>query len=109
MCRTAGRRSGFLSRMRRELDFTRTSPEPGADADSVSHEFVARFSLDQPRATLEVGGIATVWELHVDGMPMASGQSMFERQVVALDGLAPGDHEVRIVVHPLTELLDSLP
>jgi beta-mannosidase len=42
-------------------------------------------------------------------MSVASGSSMFERQVVMLSGLGAGEHEVRIVVHPLTELLDQLP
>ena len=36
-----------------------------------------------------------------------SGRSMFERHVGAT--IDAGDHEVRIVVHPLTELLDTLP
>jgi beta-mannosidase len=34
---------------------------------------------------------------------------LFERQVVALSGLGAGEHEVRIVVHPLSELLDTRP
>ena len=55
---------------------------------------------------LEVGGIATVWDLLVDGEVVRSGRSMFERHVV---DIGPGEHEVRIVVHPLTELLDALP
>ena len=54
---------------------------------------------------LEVGGIATVWDLLVDGEVVRSGRSMFERHAVDVDA---GDHEVRIVVHPLTELLDDL-
>jgi beta-mannosidase len=55
---------------------------------------------------LEVDGIATVWELLVDGVVQRSGRSMFERHTVEVDA---GEHEVRIVVHPLTELLDTLP
>jgi beta-mannosidase len=95
--------------VRQELRFERLTPEPGPDADAVRHEYVARITLDAEPARLEVDGIATVWELLVDGMPVAEGRSMFERQVVALSGLGPGEHEVRIVVHPLTEVLDALP
>jgi beta-mannosidase len=96
--------------VRTVLEFERLTPEPGADADEVRHEYAARIVLhDDAPAALEVDGIATVWELLVDGMSVASGRSMFERQVVALSGLGAGEHEVRIVVHPLTELLDSVP
>ncbi|HEX5090585.1 MAG TPA: hypothetical protein VFV89_22445 [Nocardioides sp.] len=96
--------------MRTVLEFERLTPEPGEDADEVRHEYVARIVLhDDAPAALEVDGIATVWELLVDGMSVASGRSMFERQVVALSGLGAGEHEVRIVVHPLTELLDAVP
>ncbi len=91
--------------MRTVLEFERLTPEPGPDADAVTHEFVAHCTADAP-GVLEIGGIATVWELLVDGTAVASGRSMFERQAV---DIAAGDHEVRIVVHPLTELLDSLP
>jgi beta-mannosidase len=96
--------------VRTVLEFERLTPEPGPDADEVTHEFVARVALEAGEpASLEIGGIATVWELLVDGVPVASGRSMFERQVVGLSVVEPGDHEVRIVVHPLTELLDSMP
>ena len=91
--------------MRTVLQFERLTPEPGPDADAVRHEFVARCTADQPGSLL-VGGIATVWDLLVDGEVVRSGQSMFERHQVRI---AAGDHEVRIVVHPLTELLDTLP
>ena len=91
--------------MRQVLEFQRTTPEPGADADSVTHEYVAQVSANQD-GVLEVGGIATVWDLLVDGEIVASGRSMFERPTVPV---GPGDHEVRIVVHPLTELLDTMP
>jgi beta-mannosidase len=95
--------------VRTVLEFERLTPEPGPDADAVSHEYVARMTLDGGPAALEIDGIATVWELQVDGMPVTSGRSMFERQVVQLSGLGPGEHEVRIVVQPLTELLDAMP
>ena len=95
--------------MRQVLEFERLTPEPGPDADTVTHEYVARMTLGSEAASLEIDGIATVWELSVDGMTVTSGRSMFERQVVALGGLGPGEHEVRIVVHPLTELLDTVP
>ena len=91
--------------MRTVLDFDRLTPEPGPDADAVRHEFVAHCTADQP-GVLEVGGIATVWELLVDGAVVASGRSMFERHAIPVDA---GEHEVRIVVHPLTQLLDSVP
>jgi beta-mannosidase len=91
--------------VRTVLDFERLTPEPGPDADSVRHEWVARCSADEP-GVLEVGGIATVWDLLVDGQVAASGRSMFERRSVPV---SEGDHEVRIVVHQLTELLDTVP
>ncbi len=97
--------SGFLTTMRRVLDFERLTPEPGADADAVTHEYVAHCTADGP-GVLELGGIATVWDLLLDGEIVCSGRSMFERRVV---DVAAGDHEVRIVVHPLTELLDQMP
>jgi beta-mannosidase len=95
----------FPAPVRQVLDFERITPEPGADADAVAHEFLARVTADGP-GVLEIGGIATVWDLLVDDAVVASGQSMFERRIVEV---GPGDHEVRIVVHPLTELLDELP
>ncbi|MDX6373675.1 MAG: beta-mannosidase, partial [Nocardioidaceae bacterium] len=95
----------FPAPVRQVLDFERITPEPGADADAVAHEFLARVTADGP-GVLEIGGIATVWDLLVDDAVVASGHSMFERRIVEV---GPGDHEVRIVVHPLTELLDELP
>jgi beta-mannosidase len=91
--------------MRQVQDFQRLTPEPGPDADAVGHEYVARVTAESP-GRLEIDGIATVWDLLVDGEVVASGRSMFERKVV---DVAAGDHEVRIVVHPLTELLDTVP
>jgi beta-mannosidase len=87
------------------LEFERLTPEPGPDADEVRHEFVAHCTADAA-GVLEVGGIATVWDLLVDGTVVCSGRSMFERHVVDVGG---GDHEVRVVVHPLTGLLDEVP
>jgi beta-mannosidase len=90
---------------RQLLEFRRITPEPGPDADSVRHEFVAHCTADGPGA-IELGGIATVWDVLVDGVVVASGRSAFERPVVRVGA---GEHEVRVVVHPLTELLDTLP
>jgi beta-mannosidase len=91
--------------VRETLEFERLTPEPGPDADAATHEFVAHCTADAP-GVLEVGGIATVWDLLVDGEVVRSGRSMFERHEVPI---AAGDHEVRIVVRRLTELLDELP
>jgi beta-mannosidase len=91
--------------VRTVLEFQRVTPEPGPDADAVTHEFVARC-VAETAGVLEVGGIATVWDLLVDGTAVRSGRSMFERHVIDVD---EGEHEVRIVVHPLTELLDTMP
>ncbi len=90
---------------RQTLRFERLTPEPGPDADAVRHEFLAQVAASEP-SVLEVGGIATVWDLLVDGVVVASGRSMFERHEVEV---GPGEHEVRVVVHPLTDLLDTLP
>ena len=97
--------------MRHVLEFERVTPEPGPDADAVGHEWVAHAEVDDPAgATLEIGGIATVWDVLVNGAVVASGRSMFERRSVDVSGaLRAGDNEVRVVVHPLTDLLDELP
>lgn len=87
------------------LDLDRVTPEPGPDADAVRHEWVARCTSG-PGDVLGVGGIATVWDLLVDGEVVRSGRSAFERFEVPLE---PGEHEVRVVVHPLTEVLAELP
>ena len=90
---------------RQVLAFERLTPEPGPDADSVRHELVAHVTSAEGDV-LEAGGIATVWELSVDGAVVAHERSAFARTVVRL---APGEHEVRIVVHPLADLLAELP
>ena len=97
--------------MRHVLEFERVTPEPGPDADAVRHEWVAHAEMDDPTgATLEIGGIATVWDVLVNGAVVASGRSMFERwSVDVAAALRPGGNEVRVVVHPLTDLLDELP
>jgi beta-mannosidase len=91
--------------VRTVLEFERLTPEPGPDADAVRHEWVAHVTADE-EGVLEIGGIATVWDLAVDGAVVASGQSMFETRAVPVEA---GDHEVRIIVHPLAELLDTVP
>jgi beta-mannosidase len=97
--------------MRQVLSFERTTPEPGPDADAVGHEFVATVEVDDPAgATLEIDGIATVWDVLVNGRVVASGTSMFERRSVDVAAaLVAGANEVRVVVYPLTDLLDAVP
>lgn len=97
--------------MRQVLSFERTTPEPGPDADAVRHEWVAQVEVDDPAgATLEIGGIGTVWDVLVNGTVVASGTSMFERRSVDVAAaLTAGANEVRVVVHPLTDLLDAAP
>jgi beta-mannosidase len=90
---------------RQVLEFERLTPEPGPDADSQRHEWLARVTSDED-GVLEVDGIATVWDLVVDGDVVRSGRSMFERHTVPVGA---GEHEVRIVVHPLTDVLAELP
>lgn len=87
------------------LDFERLTPEPGPDADEVEHVLVARADADED-GVLEVEGIATVWDLLIDGEVVASGRSQFERHTVPV---AAGTHEVRVVVHPLAPVLDEAP
>jgi beta-mannosidase len=87
------------------LAFERLTPEPGPDADAQRHEWVARCTA-APGDVLDVGGIATVWSLLVDDVEVASGRSAFERHELSLE---PGEHEVRVVVEPLTDLLAELP
>ncbi len=95
--------------MREVLAFERTTPEPGADADEVEHRFVANATVETATgATLEIGGIATVWDVLVNGDVVASGRSMFERRDVPVT-LVAGANAVEVVVHPLTALLDEAP
>ena len=61
------RLSGFLSAVRTVLEFERLTPEPGPDADAVAHECVAHVHGRRRAGVLEVGGIATVWDLLVNG------------------------------------------
>jgi beta-mannosidase len=95
--------------VRQLLAFDRTTPEPGADADEVGHRFVASATVDAATgATLEIGGIATVWDVRVNGEVVASGRSMFERRETVV-ALVAGENTVEVVVHPLTTLLDQVP
>ena len=95
--------------MREALSFERTTAEPGPDADAVEHRFVASVEVDVATdAVLEIGGIATVWDVVLNGAVIASGTSMFERRDVDVS-LVAGANTVEVVVHPLTEVLDGLP
>jgi beta-mannosidase len=99
------------------LEFSRLTPQPGSDADAQRHEFVATVELGEAadlagpeRAWLEVGGVATVYDVEVNGTVVLSDRSMWARHTVDVTALLrPGVNEVRVVVHPLTDLLDSLP
>lgn len=90
---------------RSPVSFTRLTPEPGPDADEVEHVFLAHVEAAED-GVLEVEGIATVWDLLVDGEVVAHGTSQFERHEVPV---AAGAHEVRVVVHPLAPVLDEAP
>ena len=95
--------------MRHVLAFERTTPEPGPDADAVEHRFVATADVDAATdATLEIGGVATVWDVLLNGDVVASGTSMFERRQVPVS-LVAGANTVEVVVHPLTTWLDERP
>ena len=95
--------------MRHVLDFERTTPEPGPDADDVEHRYTASVDVaDATGAVLEIGGIATVWDVLVNGTVVASGRSMFERRDVDV-ALVAGGNTVEVVVHPLTPVLDETP
>ena len=100
--------------MRYELGFERLTPAPGPDADAERHEFVAVADLAPADAAgpavLEVGGVATVHDVLVNGTLVHSGTSMVDRPVVDVSAaVRPGRNEIRVVVHPLAEALDAAP
>ena len=101
------RRSGWLTAVRQVLEFERLTPEPGPDADAVRHEFVAQLHGRRARASSRSAASrrsGTCWSTARSSRPggrCSSGTSVPRRR--------PGDHEVRVVVHPLTELLETLP
>ena len=91
------------------LEFERTTPDPGPDADGVEHRFLAIADVEAATdAVLEIGGIATVWDVLVNGAVVASGTSMFERREVGV-ALVAGSNTVEVVVHPLSTWLDEQP
>ena len=95
--------------MREVLSFERTTAEPGPDADAVEHRFAAVVDVDAATdAVLEIGGIATIWEVLVNDAVVASGTSMFERREVDVE-LVAGTNTVEVVVHPLSTWLDEQP
>ena len=78
--------------MRTVLQFERLTPEPGPDADAVRHEWVGHVTADEA-GVLEVGGIATVWELlagHVRWLFAENGQSDGEKAATHLDDVVGG-------------------
>ncbi|WP_205474942.1 hypothetical protein [Nocardioides sp. SYSU D00038] len=93
--------------MRRVLAFD----GPTTGADDAGHEQVARVDVDDPAgAALEVHGVATSYDVLVNGGVVLTGRSMFERHVVDVSGaLRPGSNEVVVRVHPLTDLLGEQP
>jgi beta-mannosidase len=55
---------------------------------------------------LELEGVATMWELLVDGELRATGSSMWRSSDVALD-LEPGDHDLALRIVALRPVLDE--
>ena len=83
------RPSGSLTPMRRQvLEFERARPSPARTRtpSSTGGRRTVRRSTRPPAATLEIGGIATVWDVLVNGEVVASGRSMFERRSVDVSG-----------------------
>lgn len=100
--------------MRRALRFEHTSPEPDVDADERTHEFLARVRLGpddlDSTSPLHVGGVATAYDVLVNGAVVLGGTSMFARHVVDVGAhLGVGDNEVLVRCHPLSTLLDAVP
>jgi beta-mannosidase len=100
--------------MRRVLAFERQGREPGPDADAVDHEYAASVTLDEDDLSgaclLEVNGIASAYDVLVNGTPVLAGSSMFERHVVDVrEALVSGANTVQVRVRPLSDVLDEMP
>lgn len=88
--------------MIRTLDFG--APRFGSDAEE--HTFTAQVDLEEADlavpAWLHLDGVATVYDVLVNEVPVLSGSSMFARhQVDVADSLRLGTNDVVIRCHPL--------
>ena len=102
--RHRARLSGWLSPVRQVLEFERLTPEPGPDADAVAHEFVARCSAAEAR---RARGRRHRHRLGPAGRRRGRARRAGRCSSGTTVDVGAGEHEVRIVVHPLTELLDD--
>ena len=76
----------WVDPVREVLSFERTTAEPGPDADAVEHRFVASAEVDrQTDAVLEIGGIATVWDVLVNGEVVRSGDVRHGIEILAIE------------------------
>jgi len=103
-----------MSADRRILRFTRLGPIPREHPDVVEHLFVATTELAElahdGAALLEIGGIATVWELSVNGVVVHTSESMFARVLLDISAqLLVGTNTFEIRVLPLMTALGSKP
>ena len=80
-------------------------PGDPRDLDAEEWSFTTRFTADRPGADEEVvldfGGIATLFEVVLNGRVIVEGSSMFKREAVDVGGLLVGDNELTIRCLPL--------
>ncbi|HLH66941.1 MAG TPA: hypothetical protein VKV27_14685 [Solirubrobacteraceae bacterium] len=83
--------------------------DPERDYDAEDWWFRCRFQLPQRLAgrelVLELDGIATVAQVHLDGRPVLESNSMWARHRVPVQPLAEGEHELTIACRALGPLL----
>jgi beta-mannosidase len=84
---------------------------PGAarDLDAEEWSFTTRFAAERAapdeEVVLRLGGVATVFEVTLNGTPVVAGTSMFRPETVDVGSLLAGDNELTIRCRPLRELL----
>ena len=74
-----GAATWFPAPVRQVLQFERVTPEPGADADPVGHEFVAQVDRRRGRRCWRSTGSPRSGTCSSTATVVASGRSMFER------------------------------
>jgi beta-mannosidase len=81
-------------------------PGTETDLDSEDWWFCTSFDADDPvepheRLVLQIGGVATIWEASLNGLPIAAGTSMFETAEVDISKLVRQTNELVIACRSL--------
>lgn len=84
-----------------ELDWS-SAVAPFRGSDEQDHWFRVLVEAAGPAPTLELGGLATLCDVYVDGDPVLRSESMFLSHEV---DLAPGRHELAVCARALAPVL----